>query len=150
LDSRFRANWVPSLLALAQGPQLGSQQLLECEGADLGFTPPPRRVDRLGRLRRRSQWLGAFYRAPGRILSPSPGADRSLIELGVPDARIDLAGALLQLASSPLLRRHLGSSAARAVRARSWERSMEQLAAGYRRALAGTPAVGRQSVAQVA
>jgi glycosyltransferase involved in cell wall biosynthesis/predicted metal-dependent phosphoesterase TrpH len=243
--------------------------------------------------------LGAFYRAPGRILSPSPGADRSLIELGVADARIDrwergvdtarfhpekasrdaypgevkvlyagrltrekgvdlltesflrarrrdprlhlllagggpeegelrewlgehatflgwlegeelprayasadvflfcsrtdtfgqaileagasglptvavaeggpaalienrhtgllcrpdpdhLAGALLRLASSPLLRRHLGSSAVRAVRARSWERSMEQLAAGYRRALAGTPAVGRQPAAQVA
>jgi glycosyltransferase involved in cell wall biosynthesis/predicted metal-dependent phosphoesterase TrpH len=66
-----------------------------------------------------------------------------------PDAD-HLAGALLQLASSPLLRRHLGSSAVRAVRARSWERSMEQLAAGYRRALAGAPAVGRQPAAQVA
>jgi len=61
-----------------------------------------------------------------------------------------LAGALLQLASSPLLRRHLGSSAVRAVRARSWEYSMEQLAAGYRRALVGAPAVGRQPAAQVA
>lgn len=66
-----------------------------------------------------------------------------------PDAD-HLAGSLLQLASSPLLRRHLGASAARAVRARSWERSLEQLAAGYRRALAGAPAVGRQPAAQVA
>jgi len=46
-----------------------------------------------------------------------------------------IAGTLLQLAASPLLRRHLGSSAVRAVRARSWERAMEQLAGGYRRAL---------------
>ncbi|HSK49613.1 MAG TPA: glycosyltransferase, partial [Solirubrobacterales bacterium] len=61
-----------------------------------------------------------------------------------------LAGALLQLASSPLLRRHLGASAQRAVRARSWEGSMEQLAAGYRRALAAPPAAARQPAAQVA
>jgi glycosyltransferase involved in cell wall biosynthesis/predicted metal-dependent phosphoesterase TrpH len=46
-----------------------------------------------------------------------------------------LAGALLQLASSPLHRQHLGAAAARAARERSWERSMEQLAEGYRRAL---------------
>ena len=46
-----------------------------------------------------------------------------------------LAGAVLQLASSPLLRRHLGASGARAARGRSWERALEQLAAGYRRAL---------------
>jgi glycosyltransferase involved in cell wall biosynthesis/predicted metal-dependent phosphoesterase TrpH len=66
-----------------------------------------------------------------------------------PDAD-HLAGALLQLASSPLLRRHLGASAARAVRARSWDSSMEQLAAGYRRALAEAPAAARPPVAQVA
>jgi glycosyltransferase involved in cell wall biosynthesis len=46
-----------------------------------------------------------------------------------------LAGALLQLASSPILRRHLGAAAAHAARQRSWERSLEQLAAGYRRLL---------------
>jgi glycosyltransferase involved in cell wall biosynthesis/predicted metal-dependent phosphoesterase TrpH len=46
-----------------------------------------------------------------------------------------LAGALLQLASAPVLRRRLGSSAAHAARARSWERALEQLAGGYRRAL---------------
>jgi hypothetical protein len=43
--------------------------------------------------------------------------------------------AVLQLASSPLLRRHLGASAIRAARERTWERALEQLAAGYRRAL---------------
>jgi glycosyltransferase involved in cell wall biosynthesis/predicted metal-dependent phosphoesterase TrpH len=46
-----------------------------------------------------------------------------------------MAGALLQLASAPLLRRQLGASAAHAARQRSWERSMQQLAAGYRRVL---------------
>ncbi len=46
-----------------------------------------------------------------------------------------LAGSLLQLASSPLLRRRLGAAAAQAARERSWERSMEQLAAGYRQSL---------------
>jgi glycosyltransferase involved in cell wall biosynthesis/predicted metal-dependent phosphoesterase TrpH len=33
--------------------------------------------------------LGAFYRAPARVLSPSPAADRSLLGLGAADARID-------------------------------------------------------------
>ncbi len=46
-----------------------------------------------------------------------------------------IAGTLLQLAASPLLRRHLGASAVRAARERSWGRAMEQLAAGYRRIL---------------
>ena len=62
-----------------------------------------------------------------------------------------LAGTLLQLASSPLLRRHLGASAVRAARARSWERALDQLAAGYRRAL-DEPVAGaaRQGFAQAA
>jgi glycosyltransferase involved in cell wall biosynthesis len=46
-----------------------------------------------------------------------------------------IAGTVLQLAASPLLRRHLGASAVRAARERSWGRAMEQLAGGYRRAL---------------
>jgi len=46
-----------------------------------------------------------------------------------------LAGALLQLASSPELRLGLGAAACGAARNRSWERAMSQLAAGYRRAL---------------
>ncbi len=46
-----------------------------------------------------------------------------------------LAGCLLQLASSPQLRRRLGSAAAQAARDRSWERALGQLAVGYRRAL---------------
>jgi glycosyltransferase involved in cell wall biosynthesis len=48
-----------------------------------------------------------------------------------------IAGSLLQLAASPELRTKLGSAGARGARARSWERSMSQLAAGYRLALDG-------------
>jgi glycosyltransferase involved in cell wall biosynthesis/predicted metal-dependent phosphoesterase TrpH len=62
-----------------------------------------------------------------------------------------LAGAVLQLASSPLLRRHLGASAARAARSRSWERALDQLAAGYGRALGDVATAGeRQALARVA
>jgi len=51
-----------------------------------------------------------------------------------------LAGALLQLAASPELRTKLGSAGVRGARARSWERSLSQLAAGYRLALDGVAA----------
>jgi glycosyltransferase involved in cell wall biosynthesis/predicted metal-dependent phosphoesterase TrpH len=67
-----------------------------------------------------------------------------------PDAD-HIAGSVLQLASSPLLRRHLGASAARAARSRSWERALEQLAAGYARALGDASVEGEwQALAQVA
>jgi glycosyltransferase involved in cell wall biosynthesis/predicted metal-dependent phosphoesterase TrpH len=61
-----------------------------------------------------------------------------------------IAGTVLQLAASPLLRRHLGSSAARAVQERSWERAMEQLAGGYRRVLGAAPAAAGQAPARAA
>jgi glycosyltransferase involved in cell wall biosynthesis/predicted metal-dependent phosphoesterase TrpH len=61
-----------------------------------------------------------------------------------------LAGALLQLASSPALRHQLGAAAVNAARGRSWERALGQLAAGYRRALEGRPTAARQALAQVA
>jgi glycosyltransferase involved in cell wall biosynthesis/predicted metal-dependent phosphoesterase TrpH len=61
-----------------------------------------------------------------------------------------LAGALLQLASSPALRRQLGTAAVLAARGRSWERALGQLAAGYRRALETRPAVARQPLSRAA
>jgi len=61
-----------------------------------------------------------------------------------------LAGALLQLASSPALRHQLGAAAVLAARERSWERALGQLAAGYRRALEAQGAGARQALAQVA
>ena len=61
-----------------------------------------------------------------------------------------LAGALLQLTSSPLLRQRLGAAATRAARERSWERAMEQLAGGYQRALDAHRTAVRQAISQVA
>jgi glycosyltransferase involved in cell wall biosynthesis len=46
-----------------------------------------------------------------------------------------LASALVELAGSPLLREQLASAALESVRERTWERALERLADGYRRAL---------------
>jgi glycosyltransferase involved in cell wall biosynthesis/predicted metal-dependent phosphoesterase TrpH len=61
-----------------------------------------------------------------------------------------LAGALLQLASAPDLRRQLGLAGAEAARERSWERAMSQLGAGYRRALEAQPSRAGQAFVQAA
>jgi glycosyltransferase involved in cell wall biosynthesis/predicted metal-dependent phosphoesterase TrpH len=89
------------------------------------------------------------------IVAVAEGGPAALIEnrhtglLCRPDAD-HLAGTLLQLASSPRLRRQLGDAAARAARARSWERSMAQLGAGYRRALDAAAAGVSQGMARAA
>ena len=89
------------------------------------------------------------------IVAVAEGGPAALIEnrhtglLCRPDAD-HLAGTLLQLASSPQLRRQLGDAAARAARERSWERSMAQLAAGYRRALDAAAAARSQPIARAA
>jgi glycosyltransferase involved in cell wall biosynthesis/predicted metal-dependent phosphoesterase TrpH len=68
------------------------------------------------------------------------GGPISLIEHRVsgllcePDARA-LADAVLELASSPLLRERICAAALRAVRARTWERALQRLADGYELAL---------------
>ena len=61
-----------------------------------------------------------------------------------------LAGALLQLASSPELRRSLGTAAAEAARERSWERALSQLGAGYRRTLEARSAAAQRPLAAAA
>jgi len=89
------------------------------------------------------------------VVAIAEGGPATLIEnrhtglLCRPDAD-QIAGALLQLASSPELRRQLGSAAAQAARRRSWERSLGQLAAGYRRALDAAAATASQSLARAA
>jgi glycosyltransferase involved in cell wall biosynthesis/predicted metal-dependent phosphoesterase TrpH len=89
------------------------------------------------------------------IVAVAEGGPATLIEnrhtglLCRPDAD-HLAGALLRLASSPRLREQLGSAALRAARERSWERSMGQLAAGYRRALDAAAAVRPQTLTRAA
>jgi phosphatidylinositol alpha 1,6-mannosyltransferase len=83
------------------------------------------------------------------VVAVAEGGPASLVEnrhtgmLCQPDPD-HIAGTVLQLAASPLLRRHLGASAIRAVRERSWERAMVQLGGGYKRAL-GLPARNRLS-----
>jgi len=89
------------------------------------------------------------------VVAVGEGGPASLIEnrhtglLCEPDPD-HLAGAVLQLAASPLLRRHLGASAVRAAAGRSWGRSLEQLAAGYRCALDAVPDAARQALARAA
>jgi glycosyltransferase involved in cell wall biosynthesis/predicted metal-dependent phosphoesterase TrpH len=89
------------------------------------------------------------------IVAVAEGGPAALIEnrhtglLCRPDAD-HLAGTLLQLAAAPALRRALGEAAAGAARERSWERSMAQLAAGYRRALDAAAAGRSQSLARAA
>jgi glycosyltransferase involved in cell wall biosynthesis len=89
------------------------------------------------------------------VVAVAEGGPATLIEnrhtglLCCPDAD-QIAGALLRLASSPQLREQLGSAAARAARERSWERSMDQLAAGYRRALDAAAAPESQPLSRAA
>ncbi len=79
------------------------------------------------------------------VVAVGEGGPAALIEnrhtgiLCRPDAN-HLAGAVLQLASSPTLRSRLGEAAIGNASKRSWERALEQLAGGYRRALAESTA----------
>ncbi len=89
------------------------------------------------------------------VVAVAEGGPATLIEnrhtglLCRPDAD-HLAGTLLQLTSSPQLRRSLGAAAAEAARGRSWERSLEQLAAGYHRAIDPVSQAAPQRLARVA
>ena len=56
----------------------------------------------------------------------------------------ELADVVCELAAAPLQRARLARSASESVRGRTWERSLERLADGYRRAL--DPADGRDAV----
>ncbi|HET8863487.1 MAG TPA: glycosyltransferase [Solirubrobacterales bacterium] len=88
------------------------------------------------------------------VVAVGEGGPAALIEnrhtgiLCRPDAD-HLAGAVLQLASSPALRTRLGDAAVRNAATRSWERALEQLAGGYRRALADHVA-GEQATSRAA
>jgi glycosyltransferase involved in cell wall biosynthesis len=89
------------------------------------------------------------------VVAVAEGGPASLVEnrhtgmLCRPDAD-HIAGTVLQLVASPLLRRHLGASAVRAARDCSWERALEQLASGYRRVLGAAPAVAEQAPVRAA
>jgi glycosyltransferase involved in cell wall biosynthesis/predicted metal-dependent phosphoesterase TrpH len=89
------------------------------------------------------------------VVAIAEGGPASLVEnrhtgmLCRPDAD-HIAGTVLQLASSPLLRRHLGASAVRSARGHSWDGSMEQLSGGYRRALGLAGPIAGQAPARAA
>jgi glycosyltransferase involved in cell wall biosynthesis/predicted metal-dependent phosphoesterase TrpH len=89
------------------------------------------------------------------VVAVAEGGPLSLVEDGrtgllrppEPDA---LAEAVLELASSPRLRRQLAGAGLAAVRERTWERALERLASGYRRVLgedAGATAATVRTVA---
>ncbi|HEY5142582.1 MAG TPA: glycosyltransferase [Solirubrobacteraceae bacterium] len=79
------------------------------------------------------------------VIAVDEGGPRAIVRDGhtgllcPPDADA-LAAALLELGSRPLLRRRLAAGALTDVRERTWERSLERLADGYARALAGRAA----------
>ncbi len=81
------------------------------------------------------------------VVAVAEGGPLSLIEdrvsglLCEPDAEC-LADAVLELASSPLLRAQLTRGALRSARIRTWERTLERLADGYQHALVDLRPVG--------
>jgi glycosyltransferase involved in cell wall biosynthesis/predicted metal-dependent phosphoesterase TrpH len=86
------------------------------------------------------------------VVAVAEGGPLSLIEdrvdgLLCPADGERLAGAVLELAGSPLLREHLALGGLEAVRQRTWERTLERLAAGYGRALGDTEPSGLARVA---
>jgi glycosyltransferase involved in cell wall biosynthesis/predicted metal-dependent phosphoesterase TrpH len=100
--------------------------------ADLFFFPSA--TDTFGQVILEAQASGL------PVLALAAGGPLELIENQVTgllrDAdREQLASALLELAGSPLLRKHLASAALGAVRERTWESALERLASGYRHAL---------------
>jgi glycosyltransferase involved in cell wall biosynthesis len=76
------------------------------------------------------------------VVAVAAGGPLSLVEdrvsglLAAPAADA-LAECVVELASSPLLRRRLAAVALAEVRGRTWEAAMERLAEGYARALEG-------------
>jgi glycosyltransferase involved in cell wall biosynthesis/predicted metal-dependent phosphoesterase TrpH len=76
------------------------------------------------------------------VIAVAEGGPLSLVEHRVSgllcDAEPDrLADAVLELAASPLLREHLSLGGQRSVAPRTWERTLQRLGEGYRRALGG-------------
>ncbi len=97
----------------------------------------PSRTDTFGQVILEAQASGLA------VVAVAAGGPLSLIEdrvsglLREPDAGA-LAQALLELAGSPALRRRLAEGGLASVSERPWERALERLAAGYRRALSST------------
>jgi glycosyltransferase involved in cell wall biosynthesis/predicted metal-dependent phosphoesterase TrpH len=96
----------------------------------------PSRTDTFGQVILEAQASGL------PVVAIAEGGPRSLVEHGVSGLLCEAeAGALaervVELAGSPLLRRRLATAGLGAVRERTWERTLEQLADGYRQVLPG-------------
>jgi glycosyltransferase involved in cell wall biosynthesis/predicted metal-dependent phosphoesterase TrpH len=97
----------------------------------------PSRTDTFGQVILEAQASGL------PVVAVAEGGPLSLIDDDVdgllrPFDAAALASAVVALAASPLKREALGLAAVRTARGRTWERTLELLAAGYRRAL-GAP-----------
>jgi glycosyltransferase involved in cell wall biosynthesis/predicted metal-dependent phosphoesterase TrpH len=82
------------------------------------------------------------------VVAVAEGGPCSIVEDGLtgllrPADAVALADAVVALAADPAARGRLAAAGRRAVRERTWDRALERLAAGYRRALAGRPAQER-------
>ena len=89
------------------------------------------------------------------VIAVAEGGPLSLIEdrvtgLLCPADAPALADALIELASSPLLRERLSRAALASVRQRTWERALQRLADGYRRVLAPGQDAGTDVVMRAA
>jgi len=106
----------------------------------------PSRTDTFGQVILEAQASGL------PVVAVAEGGPRQLVQSGVtgllrPARADELADAMVSLAANPQRRRRLADAAREAVRERTWEQSMERLAAGYRRALDATPAVAAVDLA---
>jgi glycosyltransferase involved in cell wall biosynthesis/predicted metal-dependent phosphoesterase TrpH len=85
------------------------------------------------------------------VIAVAEGGPLSLIEdrvtgLLCPADAPALADALIELASSPLLRERLSRAALASVRQRTWERALQRLAEGYQRVLSpGAPKINARA-----
>jgi len=77
------------------------------------------------------------------VLAVGAGGPLTLLEDGVSGLLraadpTDMAGGLIELAASPLLREGLAKGGLKAARERTWDRALQRLGDGYERALAGS------------
>jgi glycosyltransferase involved in cell wall biosynthesis/predicted metal-dependent phosphoesterase TrpH len=99
----------------------------------------PSRTDTFGQVILEAQASGLA------VVAVAAGGPLALIEDRVngllrPPAADALAGAVLELAGSPLLRERLARAGLQSARRRTWEHALERLAGGYRRALRASEA----------
>jgi glycosyltransferase involved in cell wall biosynthesis len=86
------------------------------------------------------------------VVAVNEGGPSTLIDDGRtgllrPPVAEALAEAVVKLAASPAWRTHLAWTAAASARERTWERSLDQLASGYRAVLEPATAAGERRAA---